>query len=175
VLCLLGAGPQAWPHLRVLIAALPSLSVVHVVGRDLARTQSFAADAGRRTSVTVTAVAHPAEATAGAEVVVAIDPDLTGEPAAPTAGALVVEHRAAVVGAEWVTLAPSGPVAGPRPVALPDVIAGRRAVRRSARDTVHLSPTGIAGWDVRLAAASLWRAWHFDIGMRFGLHHSPSG
>jgi ornithine cyclodeaminase/alanine dehydrogenase-like protein (mu-crystallin family) len=88
VLAVLGVGLQAAAHIDA-IAAVRSLSAVRVWGRSLDKAQAFAAETAARTGLDITALADPASAVAGADIVCTVtgatDPILKGEWVSPGA------------------------------------------------------------------------------------------
>ncbi|MDQ1155513.1 ornithine cyclodeaminase family protein [Brevundimonas sp. SORGH_AS_0993] len=93
ILAILGAGRQAAEHITA-IAQVRPLEAVRVWGRDLERTQAFAADMSARIGVAVTAKETPRDAAHDADILctvtTSVDPVLEGDWVAPGAHVNVV-------------------------------------------------------------------------------------
>ncbi|MFI6857137.1 hypothetical protein [Streptomyces sp. NPDC050416] len=174
MLGLFGTGEPAWSCLLVLHRALPSLSEVHVVGREPGRARDFADAAALRTGLRVR-VSEDARTTAGGADVVATT---GGHPPVRTewltAGALLIDqtataaHVATDSDVRHVSLAPPyGGSAGTRhePLLLAEIVAGRALPRRTGSDIVHYQGGELAGWGAIAAAAGLGHAWQRDVGI----------
>ncbi|MFF5977453.1 hypothetical protein ACFY78_01240 [Streptomyces olindensis] len=173
LLGLFGSGEPAWSCLLVLHHALPSLSEVHVVGRDPAQARDLAAAAALRTGLRVR-MSEDARATAADADVVATTgghPHVRVEWLA--AGALLIDQSAtdppAAAGpaVRHISLVPPrGPAADTRPEPLPlaEIVAGRALPRRSGSDIVHYQGGELAGWSAIAVAAGLGHAWQRDVG-----------
>ncbi|GAW41111.1 L-lysine cyclodeaminase [Brevundimonas sp. SH203] len=93
LLAVLGAGRQAAEHIAA-IAQVRPLEAVRVWGRDLDRTQAFAAETSARIGVAVTATETPRDAARDADILctvtASVDPVLEGAWVAPGAHVNVV-------------------------------------------------------------------------------------
>ncbi|AXE88370.1 ornithine cyclodeaminase [Streptomyces sp. Go-475] len=173
LLGLFGSGEPAWSCLLVLHHALPSLSEVHVVGRDPAQARELASAAALRTGLRVRMSEDARATAAGADVVATTGghPRVRAEWLA--AGALLIDQTATAVPAaagpavRHVSLVPPpGTAPGTRhePLPLAEIVAGRALPRGSGSDIVHYQGGELAGWSTIAAAAGLGHAWQRDVG-----------
>ncbi|KDN80062.1 hypothetical protein DF19_23510 [Streptomyces olindensis] len=192
LLGLFGSGEPAWSCLLVLHHALPSLSEVHVVGRDPAQARDLATAAALRTGLRVRTSEDARATAAGADVVATTGghPRVRAEWLA--AGALLIDQTATAATAATAAPTAAGPAVGqvglvpprgpavrqvslvpPRgpaedtrhePLPLAEIVAGRALPRRSGSDIVHYQGAELAGWSAIAAAAGLGHAWRRDVG-----------
>lgn len=196
VLALLGTGKQALTQARA-VAAVRPLAEVRVFGRDPGRRAAMAAGIGEILGVATSEFGSPAEAVAGADVVVAVtrsrEPILAGEELAPgqhvnAVGAIVptrAELAPAAVGRCDVVVVDSRPQAEHDSKELRDavdahllaweqvgelgaVLAGNAAGRADADQVTLFKGLGVGLADVALGTELLRRGAHAGAGAAAG-------